>query len=112
MAKQGQVKANRNNPKTSTGRPTEEGKKRVAKKALRHARLARDAVTALNLDQLVGVEFVTTYVGRGVDPGSKSLTLRCRFRATDRTLTHEEVTPQMDRVMTALADAVGGQVRG
>ncbi len=46
MAAKRQVKANRNNAKTSTGRPTEAGKKRVAKRALRHERLARDAVTA------------------------------------------------------------------
>ena len=46
MATNRQGKANRNNAKTSTGRPTEEGKKRVRNKALRHERLARDAVTA------------------------------------------------------------------
>ncbi|MHC4909732.1 MAG: phenylalanine--tRNA ligase subunit beta [Planctomycetota bacterium] len=72
----------------------------------------RDAVLALDLDLLEGLDFVTTYMGKGVEPGKKSLTLRCRFRAADRTLTHEEVTPQMELVVAALSEAVGGQVRG
>ena len=44
MATHAQIKANGNNAKKSTGPRTEDGKARVAKNALKHGLLARDAV--------------------------------------------------------------------
>ena len=44
MATRAQIKANGNNAKKSTGPRTDEGKARVAKNALKHGLLARDAV--------------------------------------------------------------------
>ncbi len=45
------------------------------------------------------IEFVTVFRGKPIPPRHKSVTLRCRFRAPDRTLTHDEVDPQMALVV-------------
>ena len=68
-------------------------------------------VTALDLQDLDGVDFVTTYRGKGIDTGRKSLTLRLRFRAADRTLTHDEVDGAVDAAIAALTRDVGAEIR-
>ncbi|MHC5022751.1 MAG: phenylalanine--tRNA ligase subunit beta-related protein, partial [Planctomycetota bacterium] len=62
----------------------------------------REAIDELDLDCIEAVEYVTTFRGRQVGAGRKSLTCRLRFRAPDRTLRHEEVDPQVDAVVATL----------
>ena len=50
--------------------------------------------------------------GASVGEGKKSLALRLIFRASDHTLTNEEVTPHRERIIVAVADGTGGQLRG
>jgi phenylalanyl-tRNA synthetase beta chain len=69
------------------------------------------AISALKLDWLEDCGFVTTYRGKGVDTGAKSLTLRLTFRAADRTLTHDEVDGQVDRAMKTLSADLGAEIR-
>ena len=66
---------------------------------------------ALNLGHLETVEFITTFRGKPIGPGKKSLTLRARFRAPDQTLTHDEVDPQMKRMMETLRETFGAEIR-
>jgi phenylalanyl-tRNA synthetase beta chain len=68
-------------------------------------------VDSLALEHLEAVEFVTTFRGRQIGPQSKSLTLRLRFRAGDRTLTHDEIDPQAAAAMAAIESTLGGVIR-
>jgi phenylalanyl-tRNA synthetase beta chain len=44
--------------------------------------------------------------------GETSLALRLEFRAADRTLTDEEVAPLREKVIAAVAEKLGGRLRG
>ncbi|HUY26976.1 MAG TPA: phenylalanine--tRNA ligase subunit beta [Candidatus Binataceae bacterium] len=61
------------------------------------ARTVRDSTTSPLLES---VEVFDVYAGQGIAPGRKSIALACLYRATDRTLTDEEV----NRVHTALVE--------
>ncbi|MHC4246063.1 MAG: phenylalanine--tRNA ligase subunit beta-related protein [Planctomycetota bacterium] len=49
--------------------------------------------------------------GRSLPAGRKAVTLRLRFRATDRTLRHDEIDPEIATITTSLASGVGGEIR-
>ena len=55
--------------------------------------------------------FVGVYRGKPLDPGSKSVTLRMLFRDPERTLTREEVEPEVQRVVEVLEERTGGKLR-
>ena len=69
-------------------------------------------VLALGLERLQSVQFVGTYAGKQVGEGRKSVTLRMAYRDDTRTMRHEEVDPQMARVVEVLRETVGAEVRG
>ncbi|MGH9373897.1 MAG: hypothetical protein ACRD15_20470, partial [Vicinamibacterales bacterium] len=56
------------------------------------------------------VEF-DRYTGKGVAEGQVSLSLRLTFRASDRTLTDDEVQAAMNAIVTALGKAHGAEQR-
>jgi phenylalanyl-tRNA synthetase beta chain len=60
---------------------------------------------------LTGVSVFDVYSGEGVGEGEKSLALRLRFRAPDRTLSDEEIDPLVSGIVEALA-GIGGKLRG
>ena len=60
---------------------------------------------------LTGVSVFDVYSGEGVPEGEKSLALRLRFRAPDRTLSDEEIEPLWSGIIAALESA-GGKLRG
>ncbi|MBK5233734.1 MAG: phenylalanine--tRNA ligase subunit beta [Thermoleophilia bacterium] len=62
-------------------------------------------------DLLVSVTVFDVYRGDQIGPDEKSLALRMRFRADDRTLSDEEVDPVWQNIISA-AEALGGKVRG
>jgi phenylalanyl-tRNA synthetase beta chain len=68
-------------------------------------------VSNLHLDHMERVEFITTYRGKQLGAGKKSLTLKLRFRAADRTLRHDEADQQMARTIEALKSSLGAEVR-
>jgi len=72
----------------------------------------RSAVWSAHPEHLAAVDFVTVFRGKQVGKGKKSLTLRLRFRNPQRTLRHEEVDPQVEAVVNALRQSVGGELRG
>ena len=57
------------------------------------------------------VRFVGTYRGQQAGAGKKSVTLRMRFRDDRRTLTHDEVTPQVEGVIALAKRELGAEVR-
>ena len=71
----------------------------------------RDLVRSAGLDRLEDVDFVGSYRGKQLGPGKKSLTLRLRFRDPARTLRHEEVDPQVGRVVELAGSQLAATVR-
>jgi phenylalanyl-tRNA synthetase beta chain len=60
---------------------------------------------------LAGVEVFDVYSGPQVGEGRRSLALSLSFRASDRTLSDDDVTPLQGRIVSAL-EGLGGQLRG
>jgi phenylalanyl-tRNA synthetase beta chain len=60
---------------------------------------------------LAGARVFDLYRGEQVGEGRKSLALALAFRAGDRTLTDEDVAPLRDRIVAALRDDLGGELR-
>ncbi|MCC6580189.1 MAG: phenylalanine--tRNA ligase subunit beta [Phycisphaeraceae bacterium] len=57
------------------------------------------------------LEFVTTYRGKPIPSGRKSVTMRMLFRDPAGTLRREQVDPHMQAIVDKLRDTVGAQVR-
>jgi phenylalanyl-tRNA synthetase beta chain len=76
--------------------------------AARTVATARKAGGAL----LEDVAVFDAYRGKGVPEGQVSLALHVRLRAADRTLTDEEIGGTRDTIVAALAEQVGGVLRG
>ena len=70
-----------------------------------------EAIGALALPELEAVEYITVFRGEQIGAGRKSLSLRLRFRAADRTLTHDEVDPFMQRVIESLKRSFDAEIR-
>jgi phenylalanyl-tRNA synthetase beta chain len=71
-----------------------------------------DAVRGAGRPLLAGVEVFDVY--RDPDKlgdGNKSLALRLTYRATDRTLTDEEVAERREAIAAAVQNALGGRIR-
>ena len=65
-----------------------------------------------SLAKCVGFGMVSVYRGKQVGDGKKSVTLRLHFRDDERTLTHEEVDPQMDQLADVARTKLSAEIRG
>jgi phenylalanyl-tRNA synthetase beta chain len=74
------------------------------------AAAVREAVLGGGGELLRAAEVFDLYRGKQLGEGRKSLALRLSFRAPDRTLTDEEVTPLRESIREALA-GIGGSLR-
>jgi len=61
--------------------------------------------------ELLRADVFDVYRGEQVGPGRASLALRLEFRAPDRTLTDEEAAAIRERIVAALAERLGGELR-
>ena len=61
---------------------------------------------------LRSAEVFDVYRGAQVGEGRASLAVRMEFRAADRTLTDDEVAQRREKIVAALAEQVGGELRG
>lgn len=68
-------------------------------------------VGELRLDALEAVEFVTTYRGKPLEKGQKSVTIALSFRKPDGTLTGGEVDDRIARVTAAAGEKLGATLR-
>jgi len=68
-------------------------------------------IDGLGLPTLEGVGLVSTYRGKQTGAGRKSVALRLRFRAPDRTLTGEEIEAATARAIAALVAERKAEVR-
>jgi phenylalanyl-tRNA synthetase beta chain len=71
-----------------------------------------EAVRAAGGEWLASAEVFDVFRGAQVGDGRVSLAVHLEFRAADRTLTDEDVTPVRDAIVAALRDDVGGELRG
>ncbi len=71
----------------------------------------RSVIDGLQLEHLESIEFVSTFRGPQIGTGRKSVTMRLRFRAPEKTLVHESVDVQVDAVIGALETGVGAEIR-
>jgi phenylalanyl-tRNA synthetase beta chain len=62
--------------------------------------------------RLAEVGVFDVYRGEQLGEGRVSLALHLEFRAPDRTLTDEDVTPVRAKIVAALAEQLGGELRG
>ncbi|HEY7966070.1 MAG TPA: phenylalanine--tRNA ligase subunit beta [Solirubrobacteraceae bacterium] len=69
------------------------------------------AVHAAGGESLASVEVFDVYRGAQVGEGRVSLALHLEFRASDRTLTDEDVAAARARIAAALRERVGGELR-
>ncbi len=65
-------------------------------------RRLEELAASAHMERLEEAEFVGVYRGKQVGPGRKSVTLRLRFRDPARTLTHEEVDPEVEKLTDSL----------
>jgi phenylalanyl-tRNA synthetase beta chain len=70
-----------------------------------------EVVDAAGGDLLIGTTIFDVYRGKGIGEEEKSVALRLRFRADDRTLSEEEVEPVWTSVIAAMEE-LGGRLRG
>jgi phenylalanyl-tRNA synthetase beta chain len=68
-------------------------------------------ILALGLEYLREVKLVDVYEGANLPEGKRSLTLRIEYRADERTLRDEEVDEMHARVVAALEEKFGAQLR-
>ena len=61
---------------------------------------------------LDGARVFDVYSGPQVGEGRRSLALALAFRAHDRTLSDEDVAPVRERILAALRERLGGELRG
>ena len=71
-----------------------------------------DVVRAAGAPLIAGAGVFDVYRGDQVGDGRVSLALHLGFRAADRTLTDEDVAPVRERIVAALRDDLGGELRG
>ncbi len=70
-----------------------------------------DAVAKVDQPLREDVGYVTTYRGKPVPAGRKSVTVSLTYRCPDRTLRGEEVDEQVDAVLTALRAGLNAELR-
>ena len=68
-------------------------------------------VRELKLPNLEAIEYVTTYRGKQIGEGNKSVTIELIFRSETGTLTSEEVEGNVQRVVSATKDKVDAVLR-
>jgi phenylalanyl-tRNA synthetase beta chain len=71
-----------------------------------------DAIREAGGSWLVRLELFDVYRGAQVGAGKKSLAYRLTFQAPDRTLTSEQANRQRDRIVQALRERYGAELRG
>jgi phenylalanyl-tRNA synthetase beta chain len=68
-------------------------------------------VSALEVALLESVELFDVYQGKSIPSGKKSVALACRYRASDRTLTDEEVNRAHSLVTEQARSRLGAELR-
>ena len=68
-------------------------------------------IRAQKPEHLEDLEYVTTYRGKPLEKGSKSLTIKLIFRAVDKTLTGDAVEDAVKKIVDAASAQLGATIR-
>jgi len=68
-------------------------------------------ITAAGGKRLAESQLFDVYTGEQVSAGQKSVAFALQFRAEDKTLTDEDVEPVMQKILTALQEKLGAEIR-
>ncbi|MDP6635318.1 MAG: phenylalanine--tRNA ligase subunit beta [Phycisphaerae bacterium] len=71
----------------------------------------QEVLTAIDQPLRTDVQYVTTYRGKPITAGRKSVTLTVVYQSNDATLRSEQVDEQITEIVTALAGALKAEVR-
>ena len=82
----------------------------IVAEQVKFAQLER-LVRALNLASLEGLEYVTTYRGKPLEKGTKSVTITLVFRSPTSTLTSDQVEASVQRAVEAAKTQLGATLR-
>ncbi|MFN9077352.1 MAG: hypothetical protein ACK5WX_08005, partial [bacterium] len=82
----------------------------IVKESVRYGDIERE-IGALKLANLERVDFVTTFRGKQIGDGRKSVSLRLIFRKPDGTMTSEEADASVARAIEHLRESLGAEVR-
>ena len=74
-------------------------------------KLAVRVIHACGLANLESISFVTTFRGRQIGEGRKSVSLRLVFRKPDGTMKSEEADASVARAIAALREKLGAEIR-
>ena len=69
------------------------------------------AVWSANISDMRQVDFIDIYRGKGIEKGSKSLTLSITFRKEDGTLTHDVAEGYQETILKILKDKFNAELR-
>jgi phenylalanyl-tRNA synthetase beta chain len=70
-----------------------------------------EAIEAVGQPMRVGTDYVTTYRGKPIEAGRKSVTVTLTYRSSEGTLRSEQVDEQVSQVVDALAKRLGATLR-
>lgn len=70
-----------------------------------------EAIAGIGQPLRQSLAYVTTYRGKPVPPGRKSVTVALEYRAADRTLRREEVDAQVEEIVAALRKFFSAELR-
>ncbi|MDI9404833.1 MAG: hypothetical protein QM516_13260, partial [Limnohabitans sp.] len=68
-------------------------------------------IQSLELAHLVSISFVTTFRGKQIGDGKKSVSLRLVFRKPDGTMKSEEADASVARAIESLRATLGAEIR-
>jgi phenylalanyl-tRNA synthetase beta chain len=83
----------------------------VVAESVRFAQIEQ-ALGGLDLPNLEGLEYITTYRGKPLEQGTKSVTVTLIFRSPSTTLTSEQVEDSVQRAIEAARQQLGATLRG
>ncbi len=69
------------------------------------------SIKSTQINELAQLDYVGIYRGKGIDKGSKSMTLSMIFRKDNETLTHDQVDVFQDKVMASLKENFNAKLR-
>ena len=82
----------------------------IVAETVRYGDIERE-IRSLKLANLEEIAFVTTFRGKQIGDGKKSVSLRLVFRKHDGTMTSEEADASVGRAIVHLREALGAEVR-
>jgi phenylalanyl-tRNA synthetase beta chain len=82
----------------------------IVAETVRYGDIERE-IHSLKLANLEEIAFVTTFRGKQIGEGKKSVSLRLVFRKHDGTMTSEEADASVGRAIVHLREALGAEVR-